>query len=55
MEVIAYIVFMLIVMPGLLYLVGYLVDRYTRKLPEWLYFPPEKKPRQAPPPVPKRS
>jgi hypothetical protein len=46
---------MLIVMPGLLYLFGYLVDRYTRKLPGWLYFPPENKPRQVPPPVPRRS
>ncbi len=55
MEVVVYIVFMLVVMPGLLYLLGYLIAKYTRKLPKWLYMPPDNKPRQVPPPVPERS
>jgi hypothetical protein len=48
MEVIAYIVFILVVMPSLLYLCGYLVDKYTRKLPGWIYFPPREKLHQLP-------
>jgi hypothetical protein len=48
MEVIAYIVLLLVVMPGLLYLCGYLVDKYTGKRPGWIHSVPREKPHGSP-------
>jgi hypothetical protein len=48
MEVVAYLVFMLALMPCLLYLCGYLVNKYAKKLPHRIYYPPEQKLHQSP-------
>jgi hypothetical protein len=55
MKVVAYLVFMLLLMPGLLYIVGYLVNKYTMKMPGRRDMRPENKPRKMPTPVPKQS
>jgi hypothetical protein len=34
-----FVVLLLVVMPGLLYLMGWAVTRYTKKAPSWIGFP----------------